>query len=68
MEQDRLEPFAVDEREAARLCGNVSRSTLRAWRSQQRGPRFVRLGRRVVYKISDLRSFLDKNVEPDGRV
>jgi hypothetical protein len=67
MEQDRQEPLAVDEREAARLCGGVSRSTLRSWRSQGRGPRFARLGRRIVYRLTDLRDFLNESISMDGR-
>ena len=41
---------------AARLGLKVA--TLRAWRHQQRGPAFVRLGRAIRYLPSDLDEFL----------
>jgi hypothetical protein len=60
------ERLAVTEIEAAALLA-VSPSTLRAWRSQSRGPRFSRLGRRVVYRLRDLEGFLSANAEEAGR-
>ena len=46
-----------DERElAARL--NVSISTLRNWRVARRGPRFLKLGRAVRYRESDIAEFM----------
>jgi hypothetical protein len=59
---------AVSEQEAASQFLGVSAATLRAWRSQGRGPRFARLGRRVVYLITDLEAFLAANrVETESR-
>jgi predicted DNA-binding transcriptional regulator AlpA len=41
--------------------------TLDNWRSQGRGPRYVRVGRRIVYRIADLESYLDaRTVEVAG--
>ena len=34
-------------------------ATLRYWRHQGTGPRSFRLGRRVLYRADDLRSFID---------
>lgn len=35
-------------------------STVRFWRHQGTGPRGFRVGRRVVYKVEDVQSWLDK--------
>lgn len=42
--------------EAAEYLG-VRPGTMEVWRSLGRGPRYVRLGRRIVYEIVDLDSF-----------
>ncbi len=47
----------LDEAEAARLL-SLSRRTLEAWRRQRRGPPWVRLGRRIVYRLEDLQAYL----------
>ena len=53
---------------AARRCLSVEASaeylgicprTLDNWRSQRRGPRYVAVGRRRVYRISDLEEYLE---------
>ena len=36
---------------------NVSVRTLERWRSLGEGPRFLRLGRRIVYRHADVESF-----------
>ena len=57
---------ALTEGEAAERLG-LSRATLRAWRMQRKGPRFVRLGRAIRYLGADLDEFLQANVvEPSG--
>jgi hypothetical protein len=51
-------PLAVDTQEAARRLG-VSPKTLemlRCYRPEQ-SPKFFKLGRRVLYRISDLEAF-----------
>ena len=40
---------------------NLSPKTLQAWRVSGYGPRFVKLGRRVFYRASDLKNFIEKN-------
>lgn len=56
----------VDESDAARyLC--VSAGTLRNWRSMSRGPRFARVGRRIVYRMVDLEAFLDESLVETAR-
>lgn len=53
--------------EAARLLG-VSPGSLAVWRSTKRYPlRFVRVGRHVRYRMSDIAAFLELRTEPgDG--
>lgn len=56
----------VNETEAARILG-LKRQTLANWRGLK-GPRYVKLGGRVVYRISDLEDFLNRNtVDPEAR-
>lgn len=44
---------------AARI--GVAKNTLELWRMQGRGPKFVKVGRRVMYRVSDVEAFLDAN-------
>lgn len=46
--------------DAAHVLG-VAPGTLANWRGCGRGPRYVRLGRRVVYRIEDLEAYLDEH-------
>lgn len=50
----------VNETQAAEFL-NVSVHTLRSWRRQTRGPAFVKLGTRVVYRRSAIDDFLELN-------
>jgi hypothetical protein len=60
----RTPPPALDEVEAAAVLG-VHPRTLANWRSQGRGPRYVAVGRRRVYRISDLEDYLNAHaVDP----
>jgi predicted DNA-binding transcriptional regulator AlpA len=36
--------------------------TLQQWRQLKRGPRFVRIGRRVFYQRSEIERFIAKNI------
>jgi len=40
----------------------LSASTLNKWRTQGRGPRFVKLGRSVCYRAADLDAWMDDQV------
>ena len=52
--------------EAARYL-RKSDGTLANWRSQKRGPRYCLTGSSVVYRLSDLRRFLDTHsVDPEA--
>ena len=58
-------PAVVDERGAAALLG-IAPATLRNLRSQGRGPKYCRVGRRIVYRIRDVESYLDAHsVDPE---
>ena len=37
----------------------LSRGTLANWRAEGRGPRYVKLGKDVLYRVSDIESWLD---------
>jgi predicted DNA-binding transcriptional regulator AlpA len=51
------------EREAAGWL-DLSPATLRRWRSESSGPRFVRLGRAVRYDLTDLVAFVEAGRTP----
>jgi len=36
---------------------NISPRTLERWRAKGTGPRFLRLGRLVVYRVEDIKAF-----------
>jgi excisionase family DNA binding protein len=50
----------LTEREAANLL-SISSRTLQAWRSNGGGPTFVRVGRVIRYRRSDLIAWIEKN-------
>lgn len=50
--------LSVSTPEAARILG-YSSAALRKWRREGKGPRFIRHGRSVRYKLSDLRAWED---------
>lgn len=54
----RLEPGdLIDEREAAAMLG-VQRKTLQNWRAMRKGPRYRKIGARLVrYHVDDLAAF-----------
>lgn len=45
----------------------LSPRTLEKWRTQGRGPRYSRPGRRVVYRVADLNHFLEATAVGGGR-
>jgi hypothetical protein len=59
-------PSVVDEQSAAALLG-IAAATLRNLRSQSRGPKYSRVGRRVVYRVRDVEAYLDlHSVDPEA--
>lgn len=56
----------IDEGEAAELIKQTPR-TLAVWRCEKKGPRYVKLGRRVFYRRSDIRAFvLAQTIAPEA--
>jgi hypothetical protein len=60
------EDRGLDEYQAARTLG-VSVALLRFWRWKKIGPRYRKIGRRVVYVRSDVISFLQKMPAGGGK-
>ena len=57
------EPEYLQPRElAARWRGVVTLSTLDNWRSQNRGPRFVKIGGRVLYPVAEVEAYELRNL------
>lgn len=52
--------IVLTNKEAARKLG-ISHRTLEDWRLTNRGPRFVKLGRLVRYRLGDLLDFMERN-------
>ena len=51
---------------ASEILG-VSKSTVRNWRSQRRGPAYRKIGRRVVYTLDDLNAYMQKRrIDPEA--
>ena len=50
----------LTERQAA-VALLVSVKTLQAWRVQGRNVPFVRIGRRIAYRVRDINDFIEKN-------
>ena len=47
-----------DEAEAATLLG-LKKQTMAAWRHRGCGPRYVKIGKLVRYRLSDLTAYVD---------
>ncbi len=54
-------PRLKKDTEAAEFLG-LSPSTLRQYRIRGRGPAFIKLGSRVVYRESDLLAYVERNL------
>lgn len=54
-------PTQMNTRDAAEYLG-LSHHTLNQWRHQGRGPFFVRMGRAIRYRKSDLDSYLEESI------
>ena len=53
----------LDDKKAAEYC-HLSKKTLQAWRSarHENQPPYVKLGRRVFYRPSDLDAWIESNI------
>lgn len=54
------EPPPLSTKEAARFLG-TSHRTMEDWRLTGIGPTFIKLGRLVRYRMSDILKYLDQN-------
>ena len=52
----------LDAKEAAKFLG-ISTSTLAIWRQHKKGPKFVKVGKSVKYKLEDLEKFIKENTQ-----
>jgi hypothetical protein len=59
----RGKPDFISEAELARRSA-ISARTLQGWRAKGRGPRWVRLGRRVLYPMHEAELFLHNGASP----
>ena len=50
----------LNDREAAEFL-RLSPQTLRNWRTQSRGPVYIKAGRAIRYAIDDLKEFMTNN-------
>ena len=50
----------LTETEVAEML-RCTKAALRKWRRQRRGPRFVRVGRLIRYRLADVEEFLESN-------
>jgi excisionase family DNA binding protein len=61
MNMQNVDPDALlTEQQTAQLL-NISVRTLQAWRIKLAGPRFVRAGRAIRYRRSDLTAWIEAN-------
>jgi hypothetical protein len=58
-------PELKTEREVVPVL-RVTLKTLQTWRALKKGPRFVRIGRRVFYPTAELKRFLAENTVETG--
>lgn len=57
----------LTEEEATDYLGGIPTGTLRQWRYLNRGPTYVKVGRHVRYRRSDLDAYIEAGrVEPQG--
>jgi len=53
--------FLTPDQLVKRWQGTVTKATLSNWRSAKRGPVFVKVGGRVLYRVSDIERYETKN-------
>ena len=51
-----MEKLVLNENELAQRWG-MSPKTLQRWRSEGRGPRFLKLSKRVIYPLDEIQHF-----------
>jgi transposase-like protein len=61
----RIERYSVNTADAARYIG-VSESLLRKMRTVGNGPNYSKVNQKVVYPLSELKKFVEKNLVDGG--
>lgn len=61
MHRQNADPDALLTEEQTAQFLNISVRTLQAWRIKLAGPRFVRVGRAIRYRRSDLTAWIEAN-------
>ena len=56
------DPSFLNTTQAARYVGCVSSHSLRRWRSEGRGPSYLRVGRNIFYRVSDLDTWVESQI------
>jgi predicted DNA-binding transcriptional regulator AlpA len=51
----------MTEREFGDFFGQTSLRTLRRWRQEGTGPAYVKVGRRVMYRPSDIQTWIEEH-------
>ena len=60
------ETSVVDERQAAKYLG-LARQSMANRRCKRLPPPYIKIGARIMYKISDLQEFLDRHrIDPEA--
>lgn len=60
-EASSTDEFLTVEQVLARWQRKVTSATLATWRSRGNGPKFVKVGGRVLYRLADIVSWESKN-------
>lgn len=56
----------LNEHDVARITG-LSVASVRRWRLFRQGPKYLKIGSAVRYRLEDVRSWLDSRPEGGGR-
>jgi predicted DNA-binding transcriptional regulator AlpA len=62
-ERERL----LSEHEVSDILAKLSLRTLRRWRQEGRGPAYVKVGRKVMYRPSDVQAWIDEHTIRRGK-
>jgi hypothetical protein len=57
----------LSAKQAIKFIGIRNTGTLHVWRCHGRGPKYVRVGRSIRYRLQDLQAFIESNVETPGQ-
>ena len=57
----------LDEAELAMFLG-IDQRTIQRWRAEGKGPAFIKAGNAVLFRLQDIREWLDQRVEQTAEV